>query len=120
LPTKPEHISKAERNEKFAETVSKTAYLDWAVTIIFYAALHYVDAILAVSGIHPDNHTQRDAAIGTNETLRIVRPEYRLLETVSQNARYRAMKIEAADLAEAQKNFTTLRAHLRGRMKLPD
>lgn len=116
MPLNPEHIAKAERNEKFADTVSKTAYLDWAVTIIFYAALHYVDAILAVSAIHPDNHTQRDDAIGTNATLLTVRSEYRILETLSQNARYRSMTIEPNDLAEAQKNFGILRAHLRKRM----
>jgi len=119
LPLQPEHISKAERNEKFAETVAKTAYLDWAVTIIFYAALHYVDAILAASSIHPDNHTQRDDAIGTNATLLKVRSEYRTLETLSQNARYRAMKIDGNDFAEAQRNFTVIRVHLRSRMKLP-
>jgi uncharacterized protein (UPF0332 family) len=118
LPLKPEHISKAERNEKFAETVGKTAYLDWAVTIYFYAALHYVDAILAVSGIHSDSHTQRGDAIGTNATLSIVRPEYRVLETLSRNARYRSMAIDNADLQKAQQNFATLKAHLRGRMGL--
>jgi len=118
LPIQPEHISKAERNEKFAETVSKTAYLDWAVTVYFYAALHYVDAVLAVSGIHPDSHTQRVDAIGANITLSVVRPEYRLLETLSQNARYRAMKIENSDLQKSQDSFSILRAHLRGRMGL--
>ena len=118
MPLKPEHISKAERNEKFAETVSKTAYLDWAVTIYFYAALHYVDAILAVSGVHPDSHTQRGDAIGTNVTLSVVRPEYRILETLSQNARYRSMKIEESDLQKARENFATLKTHLRSRMGL--
>lgn len=119
MPLQSEHISKAERNEKFAGTVSKTAYLDWAVTILFYAALHYVDAILAISGIHPDSHTQRGDAIGTNATLLRIRGEYRILETLSQNARYRAMKIDPHDLAEAERNFDILRAHLRGRMGLP-
>jgi uncharacterized protein (UPF0332 family) len=120
LSLKPEHISKAERNEKFAQTVAQTAYLDWAVTITFYSALHYVDAILAVSGVHPDSHTQRGDAIGTNATLRTVRPEYRILETLSQNARYRSMKIEPADLRRAQENFSTLRSHLRQRMGLEE
>jgi uncharacterized protein (UPF0332 family) len=119
LPLQQEHISKAERNEKFADTVSNTAYLDWAVTILFYAALHYVDAILAVSGIHPDSHSQRGDAMGTNATLSSVRAEYRILETLSQNARYRSMKIDGFDLKEAKDQFSTLRAHLRSRMKLP-
>jgi uncharacterized protein (UPF0332 family) len=119
LPRQQEHISKAERNEKFADTVSGTAYLDWAVTILFYAALHYVDAILAVSGVHPDSHSQRGDAMGANATLLVVRHEYRILETLSQNARYRSMKIDGPDLKEAKDQFSVLRAHLRSRMKLP-
>lgn len=118
MPVSAEHISKAERNEKFAETVSKTAYIEWAVTMLFYSALHYVDAILAASAVHPETHTQRGDAIGTNPTLQAVRAEYRILETLSKNARYRAMKIEPSDLDEAQRNFGVLRAHLRKRMSL--
>jgi uncharacterized protein (UPF0332 family) len=118
LPLKPDHISKAEHNEKLAETIGKTAYLDWAVTIIFYAALHYVDAILAASVVHPETHSERNDAIGTNATLMKIRPEYRTLETLSRNARYRSMKIEPTDLQEAQNNFSVLRAHLRSRLGL--
>lgn len=62
---------------------------------------------------------QRGDAIGTNATLLRIRGEYRILETLSQNARYRAMKIDPHDLAEAERNFDILRAHLRGRMGLP-
>lgn len=116
MPLQQEHVSKAERNEKFAETVAKTAYLDWATTILFYAALHFVDAILAPSGIHPDNHTQRNEAIGNNATLLKIRSEYRTLETLSQNARYRSMNIDGGDLSQAQKAFATIRAHPRGRL----
>jgi hypothetical protein len=118
LPLKDEHISKAERNEQFANVVGQGKFIEWAITILFYSALHYVDAVLAVSVIHPDSHSQRDDAIGKNDTLMRVRPEYRTLETLSQNSRYRSMKIEPSDLHEAQKNFDILRAHLRGRMGL--
>ena len=118
MPLAPEHISKAEHNEKLADTLCKGSYLDWAVTVTFYAALHYVDAILAASVIHPETHTERNDAVGANATLQKVRAEYRTLETLSRNARYRSMKIEPADIQEAQNSFSALRAHLRNRMKL--
>lgn len=118
MPLKPEHISQAEHNEKIAETLSKTKFIDWAVTVTFYAALHYVDAVLAASVIHPDTHTERNEAIGGNATLLKVRAEYRTLETLSRNARYLSMKIEPRDLQEAQNCFATLRTHLRSRMGL--
>ena len=116
MPIAPEHISKAERNEKIAETLSQTDFLDWAVTCFFYAALHYVDAVLAASVIHPEGHTERNEAIGTNHTLLKIRNEYRTLETLSRNARYRAMTIEPSDLHTARQNFDVLKAHLRGKL----
>ena len=118
MPLQSEHISKAEANEKFVATVAQTAYLDWAVTIIFYSALHYVDAVLAASSVHPDNHTKRSHAIGANATLLTIRPEYRVLETLSKNARYRSIKIDGPDLEEEQKNFEILRTLLRSRIGL--
>lgn len=116
MPTKSEHVSKAERNEKIAATLSTTGYLDWAITCLFYAALHYVDAILSASVIHPEGHTERNLAIGTNDTLLKIRQEYRTLETLSRNGRYRAMTIEPDDLHKAQQNFDVLRTHLRSRL----
>jgi hypothetical protein len=116
LPKASEHISKAERNEKIADALSKTDFLDWTVTCLFYAALHYVDAILAASVIHPEGHTERNEAIGTNPSLLKIRNEYRTLETLSRNARYRAMTIEPSDLHIAQQSFDVLKAHLRSRL----
>jgi uncharacterized protein (UPF0332 family) len=102
LPLKSEHISKAERNEKIAQTLATTMYWDWVVTILFYAALHYVDAILAVSGTHPENHTRRNDFMWTNDTLKKIRSEYRTLETLSRNARYRVIAIDSDDLHQAE------------------
>ncbi|HET9406793.1 MAG TPA: HEPN domain-containing protein [Candidatus Sulfotelmatobacter sp.] len=118
MPNKPEHIAKAESNQKLADTLSRGAYLDWAVTLLFYSALHYVDAILAVSGVNPETHTERGDAMGNNDTLKRIRPEYRTLETLSRNARYREMKIDPDDLQKARENFDPLCAHLRSRMGL--
>ncbi len=113
MPTKAEHISKAELNEAFADTVSRTSYLDWAVTVLYYAALHYVDSVLAVSGEHPTKHKDRHPLIRTNATLRTIHGEYRTLETLSWNARYGAMAIKPEDWKQAQDEFGPLRAHIR-------
>ena len=120
MPLQSEHITKAERNEKLAETLFRTSYIEWAVTVLFYAAVHYVDAILAASGLHPDSHGQREDAINANPTLMTVRPQYRILDTLSRNARYYTVKIEPSDLLQAQNNFQILRTHLRKRLGLPD
>lgn len=120
MPSKEEHLLKAERNQKFAETLTATQYLDWAVTVLFYAALHYVDAVLAVSGIDPNDHTERQDAIVRNITLKRIYPEYRTLEVLSRNARYFSLRIEPEDWKRAKDAFDVLRAHIRGRMGIQD
>ena len=34
-------------------------YTEWEVTMLFYSALHYVDAFLATRGLHPQSHLER-------------------------------------------------------------
>ena len=49
MATEREHLRQAEHNEDFVGTfdLTRTPYLDWAVTVIFYAALHYIRALAA-------------------------------------------------------------------------
>lgn len=114
MPVKEQHLLKAERNATFAQFLAeKTKYIDWAVTMLFYSALHYFDAVLAVSGEHPKNHQERHDAIDVNDTLKQVYREYRVLETASWNSRYFTMPIEAADWQAVKPKFDTLRSHVR-------
>jgi uncharacterized protein (UPF0332 family) len=119
VPTKDEHVKKAERNEAFAEHLAKNSkYTDWAVTILFYAAVHYVDAVLAVSQIHPEDHKERKAAIAVNDTLKCVYREYRKLETLSWNSRYFAMPIGIEHWNKIKPEFEALRGHIRNHLGL--
>ena len=59
---------------------------EWQVTILFYSALHYVDALLDdMAGIHPKTHTARNTLV-TNRTA--VAPNYMRLYNRSLDARY--------------------------------
>jgi hypothetical protein len=46
MPIPEKHFQKALYNEKFFNDI-KQNYTDWAITGIFYSALHLVDAFLA-------------------------------------------------------------------------
>jgi hypothetical protein len=118
LPGKDQHLTQAAHNEKLAETLSRTAYVDWAVTVLFYAALHYVDAILAVSQVNPDNHGERQTEIKRNDTLKRIYPEFRYLQVQSRNARYLVLPPNGINLVEAKKQFDIVRAHVRSRLGL--
>jgi hypothetical protein len=39
-----QHIRQAEHNEALADYLLGTPYPDWRCTVLFYAALHYVQA----------------------------------------------------------------------------
>jgi uncharacterized protein (UPF0332 family) len=99
MPSKDDHLQKARHNEAFFDSfeLRSTPYLDWVVTGIFYAALHYVDAFLATQGVHPGSHSRRDAEVklflGAGFYL-----DDRALKDDSQDARYRAHRFSAEEV----------------------
>ncbi|HLF76295.1 MAG TPA: hypothetical protein VJB57_02280 [Dehalococcoidia bacterium] len=71
----------------------------------FYAALHWVDAFLAQSRIHPKTHDERARYVLRVQQLSSIRLQYRTLETRSREARYDLVGLsteEAEDLISHQ------------------
>ncbi len=89
MPTSPQHRAKAENNEFFATDVGEP-FWDWAVTGLFYSALHYVEAYLASlhPPFHPPTHQIRDSLIHREPRLRPIYVDYRELQDESRDARY--------------------------------
>ena len=50
MPARDNHLHQAQHNEAFVASfnLDSTAYLDWAVTGIFYAALHFYNQYRAL------------------------------------------------------------------------
>src|SRR5437762_2448334 len=44
MPGTQDHLDQAQHNEQFFAKIDPSVNGDWAVTVLFYAALHYVDA----------------------------------------------------------------------------
>lgn len=84
----------------------------------FYAALHYMDAVLATHGVDPRNHEDRDDQIGRNQTLKRVYAEYKSLKRMSSNARYYAMNIEPQHIQQIKPDYEALKAYVRSVLKL--
>ena len=88
-----QHLAQARHDyELYQELKGRAQYLDWAVTALFYTALHLAEACLAehFQGGGPKSHTQRDSAIYRH--LRPIYPEYDHLHTRSNWARYHPQK----------------------------
>ena len=80
MPSTNEHLAKAQGNKTFAYNLGVTTptAIGWALTALFYSALHYVEAYNAKYGQHFSKH-----------------------EDLSR-ARYRPVQYDAARLVEAK------------------
>jgi hypothetical protein len=90
VATEQQHVDRARANEAFAapmSTVESTAAA-WKVTVNFYAALHYVEAIIIRGGGTSMNHDARSMAIAKIPALRPIRNDYKILSSSAREARY--------------------------------
>ena len=88
MPLDERLLERARHNERFLDTLDldTTPYLDWAVTIAFYAALRYVDAFFYPA--EPHDHRERLTWVQTNPRTRPIYDSYVELYRQSRNARY--------------------------------
>lgn len=115
MPTKEQHVTKADGCAALALSfpLDTQSRIDWALVILFYAALHYVEAYLAKSNIHLRSHTTRDNAMSRDASLRRVFREYSDLKFYGYNARYEFSTFRATDVTDyALKHYAAIKAHL--------
>ena len=90
------HISKAKRNERFyrKHDLAQSTFNEWAIVTLFYASLHYVDAILSLDANltddlrEPVNHVARKTAVSQCQALLPIASKYLQLDNRSRLARY--------------------------------
>jgi hypothetical protein len=116
MPSKNEHLGKAVSNKKFAEAIksSSPTYVGWAMTALFYSALHYVEAYNAKFNTRFTNHQDRNADIKDNPVFAPIRDDYLDLCNLSYNARYEAVNYGAEKLKEAQEYQAAVERHITG------
>jgi uncharacterized protein (UPF0332 family) len=104
MPTSKAHKAKASYNEKFFDDV-KDSYQDWALTGLFYSALHLVDAFLSSKGISVENHLTRADFINKIKELKPLYQDYRILYDYSVNARYKMHSFSTENISDTYKNI---------------
>ncbi len=88
-------LSKADANRDLAGELITSSLrsfpYDWVIVIAFYAAVHYVNAYLWENDnqYEPENHQDRSGKIYALPILYHVRDQYRRLNRLGFNARYR-------------------------------
>lgn len=114
MPDKATHIAQAAHNAAFRATTDSSIYSDWAVTVTFYEALQYVDALLDKLGNqHPGGHDVRDQEIHRQPQLRPIARFYFRLKNRSRNARYNAARYSVAEVERCKtEDLRRIRDHV--------
>jgi hypothetical protein len=98
-PETIQHLETAARNRELARALVSlgptmglpSPPFEWVAVVAFYAAVHYVNAILwEWGGVKPDTHTERTWYVEYHPPLAAFRLEYRHLNIHGWNARYAA------------------------------
>lgn len=122
VPQRPQHLERARQNEKLAERFAKASNptcIDWAITLLFYSALHLIDGFLAGKNFHPLNHYERGEEIENNGSLSEIHKDYETLQKMSENARYEIADYSKQDYEKALKRFSRIKQHVLVKMGSP-
>ncbi|MGD0510703.1 MAG: hypothetical protein ABSA33_02585 [Candidatus Micrarchaeaceae archaeon] len=111
-----DHVNQAKFNEQLVSFLEGTAYPDWRATVVFYAAVHYVQAYF--SSLTPplkfSRHKDRDTAIENDKHVSAIWNNYRSLKDWSREARYSGTKPEVKDFKEdIFPSLAAIKKHLR-------
>ncbi len=100
MATLQQHRLKAVHNGNFLDThrLSEGEFVDWAVTVLFYCALHWLRALLAQEGYQVKNYRDEEEAItGTGVFTLQALEWYRHLKDSSRLARYGTTGFSSSD-----------------------
>ena len=95
-----EYIQQAAHNADLASYLRQTGKncLDWAVTCLFYAAIHYINAYLVKKHIPlPTSHRGRRNIVRSDSVLSQICQDYCHLGDESRDARYKLKRPSVSD-----------------------
>ena len=114
MASEQQHIVQAARNQEVAELLATGGYHDWAITALFYSAMHLIQAYLVQSGRTANSHWQRRQWIRNLTELRPVLAAFDELQAYSENARYECRNFSQSEFEVAEsESYRTVVSHLR-------
>ena len=91
MAVEQDHLDRANLNLELAADLLETfgqKYYDWTVTVLFYVAVHLIEAKLACNDVHSGHHKERKKSMQRDRVLNAVMREYNDLYNRSRDARY--------------------------------
>jgi len=109
MPASGEHLTWAERNEKAAERLLQSwqdELADWAVTMLFYAAVHFARAYVLSKGTAIiTSHLGFDSLFFRSGGDPNLHKLYRRLKDESEAARYDCRRYRQEDVLKLRTSF---------------
>lgn len=90
MPSVSAHLAQAESNVLAYDAIPE-AHPDWRATVLFYAAMHYMEAAFASENKHFREHYPRESYIKDQPEHRGIWKYYHRLKDESVKARYLAL-----------------------------
>jgi hypothetical protein len=120
------HLDEAAANYRRYRWLLDANEPDWALTLLFYSALHLIQAYAEQEATHPGaapapaDHPARRAYVA--DRLRSISRAYRALQEASEDARYDLARYSAQEVREFHDDeYTRVREGLRARgIEFPD
>lgn len=109
---KDEHLAKVAENLKVLQSLDSSleGAIGWSITILFYSALHFIEAYFeSRRGFGCKHHFSRASEIQRDEVIKSLFGDYSTLETLSREARYDVSEFGAEDLKRAEACFENIR-----------
>ena len=114
MATVAQHLEQFERNLAVSSRLEASDDFDWAVTTLFYAALHLMQAYMIQHDLKADSHRRREQLMLAHSGLRIVVDQYRALRSLSEHARYECRRFSREEFESIRNgSFATVTTHLR-------
>jgi hypothetical protein len=100
MPSRDKHLELAEHHEAFILHLGSPRpeqFIDWAIAACYWAALNYVDAVLASEDIHPKRDRDRIQVLVEKQRLMDVHRDYRELKYYYEYAMGRGKSYTVTD-----------------------
>ncbi len=78
------------------------------MTILFYVAVHYVEAYFSQRNEHYQMHGTRETAIRRDPQINAIFPDYREMYEYSRNARYECVEFDDKAIETVQRKLTKI------------
>lgn len=112
MATKEQHLAEVTRNESLASRLAEMREYGWALTLLFYASVHLIQAYLVEVGDPAATHAARETQLKRRRPLGPVINHYDALKKDSEAARYDCHSFTESEYQRAQIRYGRLQGHM--------